>query len=476
MNGVMDDREDFASLFEESVTPGAHIEPGQKVEGAIIAISGDSAFLDIGMKQEGIMEKEDLPPDTGVGDKVTAYVISMNPGSIRLSRSMSGAGLAAIEDAMSNAIPVEGKIRALCKGGYQVELLGKTAFCPGSQMERLSGLADEDLVGKQFAFLITRMENSGRNIVVSRRALLEKERNENLERILSSLKAGDVVEGKITRLAPYGAFMEIAPYVEGMIHISELSWSRIEQPDEAVSVGDVVRAKILEAGVDDKGKGRISLSIKQADGDPWKDISGKFKTGDIVNGKVRRLAPFGAFVEIAPGVEGLVHLSEMSWEKRVARAEEIVQPGEEILVKIKEINPDARRISLSIKDARDDPWQDAPELFPVGKKVEGIVESRSSYGYFISLKPGITGLLPLSALKEAPPELKKLSPGDRVNLLIQNIDSTARRISLILSNNSNDLAEEDKSWREHASSQPDESMGVMAQAFKKAMQKKGKKE
>ena len=209
---------------------------------------------------------------------------------------------------------------------------------------------------------------------------------------------GDTVEGRITRLASFGAFMELAPGVEGMIHLSELSWSRVNSADEAVAVGDMVRAKLLSVSKDDKGRTRISMSRKKAEGDPWLQAADRLAAGTVVEGKVVRIAPFGAFVELLPGVEGLVHLSEMSWTKRVNKAEDVVNVGDVISVKIKEINVESRRISLSLRDAEGDPWQDADQRFAAGTVVTGTVESRSQ---FVSLAPGITGLLPAGVIKNA---------------------------------------------------------------------------
>lgn len=475
MNGSTENSENFAALLEESEIPQARLERGQKVEGVITAITGDAVFVDVGLKQEGIVDKDELPGDAAVGDKVTAYVTEISPQGVKLSRSMSGAGIAPFEDALASGIPMLGKVREACKGGYHVDISGKTAFCPGSQMERPPSGNQDDVLGKEMLFLVTRVENQGRNIVVSRRALLERERGENLAEFMESHKVGDTIEGKVTRLAPFGAFVEVAPGVEGMVHVSELSWSRVERPDEAVSIGDALRAKIIELGKDDKGKVRIALSVKQGEGDPWNEVEEKFNVGDVVNGKVRRLAPFGAFIEIAPGIEGLVHLSEMSWTRRVNKAGDVVEPGETVPVKIREINVPGRRISLSMKDAEGDPWLEAAGLFAPGAIVEGVVESRTPHGIFVTLKEGITGLLPASALKNAPASFKNAATGDRLELIIQNLDTAARRISLLPKGKEESAGTQDDSWRKHVEKKPVESMGTLAEALQKAMQKRNNK-
>lgn len=477
--------EDFAALLAaHDEASSGQVQPGQKVRGTIIAITGENVFVDVGLKEDGIMDRKDLldadgKEIAGPGETVEAWVVAASPQGIVLSRSMSGSGLAALEEARDAGVPVEGRVTATCKGGYLVEVLGKTAFCPGSQMEA-GGDADTP-VGRTMQFLVTRVENRGRNIVVSRRALLDRERRENLDKLLETLKPGDMTEGRVTRIAPFGAFVELAPAVEGMIHLSELSWSRVGAADEAVSVGDPVRVKVLGITTNEKGQTRISLSRKQAEGDPWQDVPARLTAGSIVPGKVRRLAPFGAFVELLPGVEGLIHVSEMSWAKRVNKPEDVVAVGDEVSVKIKDVNPETRRISLSLRDAEGDPWQDAAERFPVGATVEGTVESPSQYGVFVNLAPGVTGLLPAGVIKSSKkPELARLDKGDKVRLVIQNIDTGARRISLTYegAEDAEDSAGRERgagagSWKQHAVAGAP-ATGIMAQALQKAMQKSSK--
>lgn len=464
----------FAEMLAEHETMAPRLQAGQKVTGTVIAVSGDSVFVDVGVKQDGVLDRaEILDADghetVGQGDAVTAWITGISPNGIRLSRSMSGSGVAALEDARDTGIPVDGRVRGQCKGGYEVEVMGKAAFCPGSQMEPVEDPAT--LAGRQMQFLITKIENHGRNIVVSRRALLERERRENLDKLLASLNVGDTTEGVVTRLVPYGAFVELAPGVEGLVHISELSWSRVGSPDEAVSAGERVRAKVMSIVKDEKGQMRIGLSVKQAQDDPWGDL--QFAAGDIVEGTVRRLAPFGAFVEIAPGVEGMAHISELSWERRIARPDEILAPGDVVSVKIKDISPENRRIALSLKDAQGDPWQDAHETYAPGVKVSGIVESRSQHGIFVRLSPGITGLLPQGAVNRSAAALSKIGQGDKLEVVVRSIDPATRRISLApVTAETEDAPAEDKSWKQHPAFRHEGGdLGIMAQAMKKAFEK-----
>lgn len=474
--------EDFAAMLAAHETSGHRLQTGQKVTGTVIAITGDSVFVDVGIKVDGIMERKDIldaegKETAGPGDAVEAWVIGVSSQEIRLSRSMSGSGVAALEEARDAGLPVEGRIAGTCKGGYTVEVMGKTAFCPGSQIGLAATEEAESLVGRTLQFLVIRVENRGRNIVVSRRALLDRERQEQLEVLLEKLNVGDTVEGKISRFAPFGAFMELDSAVEGMIHLSELSWSRVGAPDEAVSIGDTVRAKVLSISKNDKGQVRISLSRKQAQGDPWQDVDQKIEAGTIVQGRVVRLAPFGVFVEILPGIEGLAHISELSWTKRVTKPEEIVQVGDNVAVKIKDINSESRRISLSLREAEGDPWQDAAQRFAVGSLVQGTVDGRSPHGLFIALAPGITGLLPAGVIKNAKNsgQYSKLDKGDSVTLIVQNLDTAARRISLAPEGTEASATADDKAWRQHANlGRTSENTGIntLAQALHKAMQNK----
>ncbi len=479
-----DANEDFAALFEAQAASAVRLQAGQKVTGTVIDITGDSVFVDVGIKVDGIMERKDVLDAEGqetvkVGDTLEAWVVSVKAHEIRLSRSMSGSGVAALEDARDSGIPVDGKVTATCKGGFTVEVLGKRAFCPGSQMDIAQADA-ESVVGSTLQFVVTKVESYGRNIVVSRRALLERERKEALGKVLEQVKPGDVVEGKITRLAPFGAFMEIAPAVEGMIHISELSWTRVAKPEDAVAVGDTVQAKILNIAEDSKGNTRISLSCKQASGDPWADVESKLAAGSVVEGRVVRLTPFGAFVEVLPGIEGLVHISEMSWTKRVVKPEDVMHVGDTISVKVKEVSLDKHRVSLSLRDAEGDPWANVAASFPVGSVVTGTVESQSKFGVFVTLAPSITGLLPMGIIKNSKKaDLTKLEKGDTVTLMIQNVDVAARRISLAPEGYEASAASSaapreraDNSWKEHTSTGGSGSMNNLGNLLQAAIRNK----
>ena len=287
----------------------------------------------------------------------------------------------------------------------------------------------EDYVGQTHHFLITRFEESGRNIVVSRRELLNEQIKEQREEFMKTIAEDDVVQGTVIKLMSYGAFIELAPGVEGMAHISELSWSRVEKPDEVVLVNDTLAVKILKIENRDQDNLKISLSVKQTSGNPWDNMGTAFKPGDQVSGKVVRLAAFGAFVEIAPGVDGLVHISEMSHVKRVIRPEDEVREGETVQVVIKAIDMDSKRVSLSMKDAAGDPWTGASTKYIPGSVVEGSLEKKEGFGLFILLEPGVVGLVPMSSIRQSEEagKYESLKPGETVQVLVQDVDEDKRR-------------------------------------------------
>lgn len=473
----------FAEMLaqqEREETPQTRLSPGQRVSVRIVAITADTIFVSTGSKVDGIVDREEMESDGElpyqIGDILDLYVVTVSSQEVKLSRILRGSGsLSALEEARDAGLPVEGKVTAQVKGGYAVEIMKRRAFCPVSQID-LRPLEDpESAVGKMYPFLITRLEKGGRNIVVSRRSLLEREQAENRDALLSEINVGDVREATISRLAPFGAFVELAPGVEGLVHLSELSWTRVAQADEAVSVGDRVRVKVLEIKQDEKAT-RISLSMKQVMDDPWKDVANRLSAGDVVTGKVVRLAPFGAFVEVLPGVEGLVHLSELSYAKRVMKAEEVVVPGDVVSVMVKELDPEKRRISLSMRDAEGNPWDTVDELLAEGGELTGTVEKRAPFGLFITLSPGITGLMPTSVMQASPSRktLERLNPGEAVSVRVQSIDKAHRRISL--SPAGEDASTEDrgeKDWKKHAPKPaPAPAMGALGLALQAAMKKK----
>jgi len=331
----------------------------------------------------------------------------------------------------------------------------------------------EAFVGSTLAFLIERIEAKGKNLVVSRRRLLEQELAMEREKFLAQARPGDIVDGRVTRIMPYGAFMEVHPGVEGMAHISELSWSRVADPSEVVSVGAVLPVRILSIDKTGSKSGglKISLSVKQAAGDPWKTVAEKYKAGDKVEGKVTRCADFGAFVEVAPGIEGLVHISEMSYTRRIVKAEDVVRPGDRVAVMVTSVDPVSRRLSLSIKAAEGDPWLTVANRMTVGQIVSGTVERFTGFGCFISLAPGVTALMPKSNMEKAadPKAIEKLKADDPIMVKIEAINLADKKITLAPSD-----AEESMDWKQYSGSEPKKTggLGDLGQKLQQAMKSK----
>ena len=471
--------ESFAELFEEySADINDDIRLGDRIEGKIISIGMNSVYVDTGSISDGVVEKKELLDENGEllyapGDTVDLYVVSLSESEIILSKSLSGSANAnMLQDAYSTGTPVEGNVSEVCKGGFNIEISGKRAFCPVSQIDVKYVEQPDEYVGQTFIFLIKRFEEKGRNIIVSRRDYLNIDIEKNKKAFFEEAKSDDILEGTITKLMPFGAFVEIFPGLEGLVHISELAWSRVEKPEDAVSTGDVVKVKLLsiQKGADSKST-KISLSIKQTLSDPWEAAGDNIHVGDQLAGTVTRLMPFGAFVEVAPGTEGLVHLSEMSYTKRILKADDVVTVGEVIQVVVKQIELDKKRISLSIKDAHGDPWNGITLKYPVGKPVTGTIEKKEQFGFFVTLEPGVTALLPKVKINQSndAAAIDKLKIGSSINVIVSEIDEDKRRMSL-----SPTGIEDQGDWKEFAESKSTSSgaLGSMGDLLKAAMEKK----
>jgi len=471
-----EEEQSFAALLE-AYSPGtdADIGVGDKISGKIVSIGKDSVFVDTGTKIDGVVDKAELLDENGEfplneGDLLELYVVAQSDEEIRLSKALSGiGGLNMLKEAYDKAVPVEGKISETCKGGVRVDVLQRKAFCPISQIDINFVENPSDYVGQSLNFLIITFEENGRNIVLSRRKLLEREQEAARKEFYQTLKVDDIMDGTVTRIMPYGAFVRLSSGVEGMVHVSELSWSKTAKPELVVNVSDTVRVKVIGIEPDKRpGMLKISLSMKQLTEDPWVSVGEHFHEGDKTQGTVTHCTNFGAFVEIAPGIEGLVHISEMSYGKRVLRSEDVVTAGETVSVMIKEVDLDKRRLSLSIRDAEGDPWVDVAKKYTLGKAVKGILEKKEKFGYFINLEPGITGLLPKSNLGKAdrPAELEKLKEGDAIPVMIEAVNPGERKITLTPA----DTADE-QNWQPFSDASTT-SMGALGEKLQRALDKK----
>jgi len=475
-----DEEENFAELLESyGFGMKDDLRIGDKITAKIISIGKNTVFMDTGTKVDGTVERAELLDNEGnmplnEGDEIELYVVALDEHEIRLSKAISGrGGFDVLNDAFKNAIPVEGKITETCKGGFNVYLLQRRAFCPISQIDVKYVETPEGYVGQTYEFLITQFEENGRNIVVSRRKLLTQAIEKEKEVFFRTLKKGDILKGKVIKLMPYGAFVELIPGVEGMVHISELSWSRVEKIEEIIRPDDSLTVKVIDIADDDrKNQKKISLSLRQLDKDPWDTVSEKVHPGDKVIGKVTRCMKFGVFVEIVPGIEGLVHISEMSYVHRVIKPEDVVSPGEKVSVLVKELDTKGRRISLSIRDALGDPWLDVSEKFSVGQVVKGILEKKEKFGYFVSLAPGIIGLLPKSKISEAekPGLIEQLKVGDSIIVAVEGIHPSEHKITLVPGD-----PKDESAWKNFAQVETPLSKGDLAEKLKQAMVPKNNK-
>jgi len=469
------EEESFADLLDSYGDGGNQdIRVGDRISGEIISIGREAVFIDTGSKIDGVVDKEELLDDNlempyKEGDIIELYVVSNKGNEIRLSRALSGAGgLHVIEEAYEKGVPVEGEVKSLCKGGFNVEILKKRAFCPVRQMDMKYVESPDDYVGDTYLFLVSQFEEEGGNIVVSRREFLERESKKARSEFLRDIVVGSQLEGRVTKLMPYGAFVELFPGIEGMVHVSEISWSRVEKVEEVLKTGDSVTAEVI--GIDEgkePGRIKIALSIRKVTGDPWNSVQDRFSIGAMVRGKVTRCEKFGAFVEIEPGIEGLVHISEMSY-KRIVKPEDIVETGASVDVMVKEIDTEKRRISLSMKDAEGDPWIDVLEKYSVGQSIEGKIEKKEKFGFFVELEPGITGLLPKSKIDNfhKPALIEKLREGDGITVVVEEINGDERKITLGPADSM-----EENAWRDYTKNQ-EKPMGSLGDKLLEALKSK----
>ena len=436
-----DNSDEFQKMLANESTDDIDFEPpavGDKVVAKISYIGQDSddIMLEIGGKSSAVISKQDLSDEEGqltnkVGDEISAFVVSIIDGEVVLSNSMSHsvAKKHAIEAAYESKVPVKGKVTATQKGGYEVFIMGRKAFCPVSHIDSRYVENPEDYVGKELDF---RIQKIGRDLVVSRSILLEEQAKSALASLKESFKEGTPVAGKVSDLKEFGAMIDLGGVV-GMAHISELSFGHPSHASEVLKLGQKVKAKVLN--IDESGKKpRIGLSIKALLTDPWDSVENEFKVGESYQGQVTRLADFGAFVELKEGIDGLIHLSEMSWLKRVHHPKEVLKVGDRVSVRLLELNPLKQRISLSMKAIEDDPWFAVEDRFEVGMELSAKVVELKSFGAVVELAEGLTGTVPTFALKAAHGDSyrKKCCPPNELKVLIQDVNKDKKRITLNL--------------------------------------------
>ena len=429
--------ENFAQLFEESLQT-IETRPGSIVKGTIVSIERDLVLVDAGLKSESAIPAAQFKNHAGelevsVGDEVDVALDSIEDGfgETILSREKAKRYEAwvRLEKACEEEEIVKGLISGKVKGGFTVEVEGIRAFLPGSLVDVRPIRDTSHLEGKELEFKVIKLDQKRNNVVVSRRAVIETENSAEREQLLASLEEGSEVKGIVKNLTDYGAFVDLGG-LDGLLHITDMAWKRVKHPSEIVAVGDEIDVKVLKF---DKEKNRVSLGLKQLGSDPWGDIAGRYPEGSRLKGRVTNLTDYGCFVEIEDGIEGLVHVSEMDWTNKNIHPSKVVNLGDTVDVMVLEIDEERRRISLGLKQCKDNPWEVFAKSHNKGDRVSGNIKSITDFGIFIGLDGGIDGLVHLSDIswnvagEEAVREFKK---GDEIEAVVLQVDPERERISL----------------------------------------------
>ena len=434
---VQPTRDDFAAMLDD-MFGGADSFEGRVVHGTVTAIENDLAVIDVGLKSEGrVPLREFAAPgqkaDLKVGDEVEVYVdrVENMHGEAMLSRDRARREAAwdKLELEFSKSARVEGVIFGRVKGGFTVDLNGAVAFLPGSQVDIRPVRDVTPLMDIPQPFQILKMDRKRGNIVVSRRAVLEETRAEQRSGLIQSLAEGQIIEGVVKNITDYGAFVDLGG-IDGLLHVTDLSYKRVNHPSEMINIGDTVKVQIIRINKDTQ---RISLGMKQLESDPWDGASAKYPVGAKLSGRVTNITEYGAFVELEPGIEGLVHVSEMSWTKKNVHPGKIVSTSQEVDVVVLEVDQDKRRISLGLKQAQANPWEAFAAAHPIGSTVEGEVKNATEFGLFIGLDNDVDGMVHMSDIAwgvSGEDALALHRKGESVQAIVLDIDPEKERISL----------------------------------------------
>ena len=424
----------MANPMEKYFAEVKEVTEGSVVKGRIIDIRTNEVLVDIGYKSEGLIPKWEFmePEALKLGDEIEVLLekIEDDNGMVVLSheKAEQKKNWDRICSACSEGATIEGKVRAKVKGGLTVNI-GVEAFLPASQIDVLPPRNLDDYVGKTFKFKVVKINQDRKNIVLSRRELIESERDDKRRSLLTDMKVGEVREGVVKNLTDFGAFIDLNG-LDGLLHITDMSWGRINHPSEMVKVGERIEVMILEV---DREKERVSLGLKQRNRNPWDDIAIKFPVGTKVHGKVVSVVPYGAFVQLEEGVEGMVHVSELSWTKRVARASDMLKVGDEIDAVVLEIKRDEQKISLGTRQLESNPWTHVPKKYPSGTKITGKVRNLTNFGAFVEVEEGIDGMIHVSDMswtRKVTNPADVLKKGQTVEAIVLEVDSANQRMSL----------------------------------------------
>ncbi len=425
--------ESFAKLLEKTGNKSARLAPGQKVKARVVSISGDLVYIDIGGKSEGVIDLEEFKEKDGSvriqeGSEVEAFFLSVQNGLRKLTTLVNGCSvveLKSLQGACEAGLPVNGEVKREVKGGFEVEVGGVRCFCPHSQIDMKGGREGGIYLGQTFPFQVLEYEEEGRNIILSRRVLLEKEKQAVIDRLKETLKEGAEITGRVSSLQKFGAFVDIGG-MEGLVPISEISWTRIEKMEDKLTPGQEVTVKILSLDWDSN---RLTLSIKALQPDPWSLVPEKYQVDGRVTGTIVRLAPFGAFVNLEPGIDGLVHISNLGAGRRINHPKEVVEAGQIVEVYVLAVDPESRKISLSMQPKVEPKKIVLPQ---VGELIDGVVDRVMSYGIFLKMSNGINGLIPNSEMgTPAGTEHKRMfPPGTEMRVVVVDVDAGSNKVRL----------------------------------------------
>jgi small subunit ribosomal protein S1 len=436
-NALNPSREDFAALLEQSFMD-SNMQEGSVIKGTVVGVENDLAIIDVGLKTEGRVPLKEFatpgkPANINVGDTVEVYLerIENAMGEAVLSREKAKReeSWIRLEVAFEKQERVDGQIFGRVKGGFTVDLDGAVAFLPGSQVDIRPVRDVTPLMNIPQPFQILKMDKRRGNIVVSRRAVLEETRAEQRQELVENLKEGQVLEGVVKNITDYGAFVDLGG-VDGLLHVTDIAWRRVNHPTEVLSIGQTVKVQVIKVNHDTQ---RISLGMKQLEADPWEGVEAKYPLNARFKGRVTNITDYGAFVELEPGVEGLVHVSEMSWTKKNVHPGKIVSTSQEVEVMVLEVDPVKRRISLGLKHCMDNPWTTFAERFPPGTKVEGEIKNITEFGLFIGLDADVDGMVHMSDLdwnRAGEEAMQDYQKGQIVKAVVLDVDTEKERISL----------------------------------------------
>ena len=425
--------EQLEQMYDESFSG---IKEGEIVQGKVVSINPNEVLVDIGFKSEGaisIKEFGDDPAAIGIGQEIEVFLENVEDLEGRVVLSKQKADFMrvwdSIKDAHDGGSTVRGRLMRRIKGGIVVDLLGVEAFLPGSQIDIRQVKNFDQYLGNEYEFKIIKLNKARRNIVVSRRSVLEEEREKMRQELVAELEDGQIREGVVKNITDFGAFIDLGG-LDGLLHITDMSWGRVSHPSEMVSIGDRIRVKVLNY---DRERERISLGLKQLTPHPWENIGGRFPEDTQTTGKVVSITDYGAFVELEEGIEGLVHISEMSWTQHVRHPSKLVSIGDRVEVMVLKLDVENQKISLGMKQTDTDPWETLDERYPSGTHLEGTVKSLTNFGAFVEIEEGIDGLVHISdmswtrRIRQASEMFKK---GDVIPVVVTDIDQKRRRISL----------------------------------------------